>query len=308
MTPLPTRVLGRTGLEVTVLGFGTKDLRPPTSHGGFGAISNPDQAGRILNAVLDAGINYIDTAIDYGPSEGFIGQYVGHRRSEYLLASKCGCLVSDRPVLTETDAAAHDFRRENVVAGVEQSLRRLRTDYLDLVQVHHAPEPSILARDDLVATLQELQGRGLVRFIGISAVLPEVADLVALGAFDVVQVPYSALERAHEPVIRAAATTGIGIAVRGALAQGEPGIGRGSAHKWEAFDGAQLADLIGDDSPTQFLLRFALSNPSIDVALVGMSNEQQLTDNIAAVHRGALPDSTYTETRRRLDQRGTASS
>ena len=83
------RELGRTGLQVTTLGYGAMELR--------GAPRARDiteaQAETILNKVLDAGINYIDTSIDYGLSEERIGRYISHRRAEYYLASKCGCLV-----------------------------------------------------------------------------------------------------------------------------------------------------------------------------------------------------------------------
>jgi aryl-alcohol dehydrogenase-like predicted oxidoreductase len=87
------RELGRTGLQVTTLGYGAIELR--------GAPRARDiteaQAETILNKVLDAGINYIDTSIDYGLSEERIGRYISHRRTEYYLASKCGCLVGASP-------------------------------------------------------------------------------------------------------------------------------------------------------------------------------------------------------------------
>src|SRR5438128_840721 len=83
MTDLPRRPLGRTGLEVTTLGYGAMELRS--------GVSDPD-AARILNAVLDSGINFIDTSIDYGQSEGLIGRHIANRRNEYFLASKCGCV------------------------------------------------------------------------------------------------------------------------------------------------------------------------------------------------------------------------
>ena len=93
MTELPKRELGCTGLEVSMLGYGAMELR--------GAPRARDiseaQAETILNAVLDSGINYIDTSIDYGLSEERIGRYIGHRRDEYYLASKCGCLVGAPP-------------------------------------------------------------------------------------------------------------------------------------------------------------------------------------------------------------------
>ena len=88
MAELPRRTLGRTGFEVTTLGFGAMELRGPPN----GPEISDDEAGRLLNTVLDEGINFIDTSIDYGRSEELIGTFIAHRRSEYVLASKCGCV------------------------------------------------------------------------------------------------------------------------------------------------------------------------------------------------------------------------
>ena len=135
MTELPKRELGRTGLEVTMLGYGAMELRgPPRARD----ISEA-QAETILNAVLDSGINYIDTSIDYGLSEERIGRYIGHRRDEYYLASKCGCLVGAPPA-PRGDRSPHVFTPENIIAGVEQSLRRMQTDHLDVVQFHSSQD------------------------------------------------------------------------------------------------------------------------------------------------------------------------
>src|SRR6476659_3243484 len=91
MPELPTRQLGRTGLEVTTLGYGAMELRGAPR----GRDVSEAQAESILNAVLDAGINFIDTSIDYGVAEERIGRHLARRRSEYFLASKCGCLAGD---------------------------------------------------------------------------------------------------------------------------------------------------------------------------------------------------------------------
>src|ERR671933_413387 len=139
MADLPKRELGRTGLQVTVLGYGAMELRGAPR----GRDITEAQAETILNAVLDAGINYIDTSIDYGVSDERIGRAISHRRSEYYLASKCGCLVGPQPEGSGR-GFPHVFTAENVVAGVEQSLRRLRTEYLDVVQFHQSPSKAQL--------------------------------------------------------------------------------------------------------------------------------------------------------------------
>src|ERR1700694_1325821 len=142
------RELGRTGLQVTTLGYGAMELR-----GAPGArdITEP-QAETILNAVLDAGINYIDTSVDYGLSEERIGRYISERRSEYYLAGKCGCLVGAPPA-PRGQRGAHVFTRENIIAGVEQSLRRMKTDHLDVVQFHSSPSQRTLDENGAVDAL-----------------------------------------------------------------------------------------------------------------------------------------------------------
>src|SRR6266542_6521314 len=106
---LPMRQLGRTGLQVTTLGYGAMEIRNRAERP-----STDAEAERVLNAVLDAGINYIDTSIDYGESEERIGRYLASRRSEYYLASKCGCPVGE----VGGTRAPHVFTAENVIAGV----------------------------------------------------------------------------------------------------------------------------------------------------------------------------------------------
>ena len=88
---LTKRTLGRTGLEVTDLAYGAMEVRGSRIWGGRPV--SEEQAETILNAVLDSGINFIDTSNDYGRSEEFIGKYISHRRDQYYLATKCGCTV-----------------------------------------------------------------------------------------------------------------------------------------------------------------------------------------------------------------------
>src|SRR5688572_5977857 len=120
MTDLPRRDLGRTGLQVTMLGYGAMELRGEPR----GRDVTEAQADTILNAALDAGINYLDTSIDYGLSEERIGRYIAHRRSEYYLASKCGCVVGAASA-ARGHRNQHMYTRDNLLAGVEQSLRRM---------------------------------------------------------------------------------------------------------------------------------------------------------------------------------------
>jgi aryl-alcohol dehydrogenase-like predicted oxidoreductase len=247
-----TRALGRTGADVTILGYGAMELRGQPR----GPEITDSGAGRLLNAVLDGGINLIDTSPDYGRSEELIGTYLGHRRDEFFLASKCGCLMelpADAP-----PPYPHDYSPANVRAAVEQSLSRLGTDRLDLVQVHMSPSRDTLVQNHTVETLAELRAEGKIRFIGMSGILPQLPDHLAMNVFDVFQIPYSAVQRDHEELISAAAAQGAGTFIRGGAARGAvseeknwqtgpltqaPGLGQ---RNWET---SGIEDLLAEQGP-----------------------------------------------------------
>ena len=286
---LDTAILGRTELQVTRLGYGAMEVRD----------ASEGVAETILNAVLDAGVNFIDTSIDYGTSEEFIGKFISNRRSEFFLASKCGC-----PVAVGREQG-HVFTRENIVAGVNQSLARMKTDHLDFVQFHSSPSKETLEGDDSIEALRDLQSEGKIRFLGSSSTLPNITDHLDMGVFDEFQIPYSALQRDHEKVIGKAADAGIGTVIRGGVAQGEPGEGRGREEPWQKFDQADLDGLREEgESRSAFVLRFTLTHPGIHTIIAGTKNPAHLQENVEAAQRGALPADTYEEAKRRLDEVG----
>ena len=301
MTDLPRRTLGRTGLEVTTLGYGAMELR--------GAPAGPtiadEQAEHVLNAVLDAGINFIDTSPDYGRSEELIGRCIAHRRSEYFLASKCGCVPGAGM------GAEHIHTAENVRAAVEQSLERMQTEYLDLVQFHRSLTRQEFEEHGALATLLDLQREGKVRFIGVSGTLPNLDEQIDMGVFDAFQIPYSALQREHEAVIARAAAAGAGIIIRGGAARGAPTDwerrtyymlpGSIPRDRWEQ---ARLDELLDGIDRMEFTLRFTLSNPDLDTTIVGTKDTGHLQANIAAAVKGPLPAEVVTEAKRRLAEAG----
>jgi aryl-alcohol dehydrogenase-like predicted oxidoreductase len=307
MTDLPTAVLGRTGVEVSSLGFGAMELRKA---------AEGDAAPKLLNAVLDAGITMIDTSPDYGPSEELIGQHIAGRRDEYFLASKCGCGVEPPPAAE--GFPEHHYDRRNIRAAVEQSLRRMRTDRLDLVQVHMSPTRSTLEEHDTIAELEALRDEGKLRFIGMSGTLPELPEHIEMGVFDAFQIPYSALERDHEDLISQAAAAGAGTIIRGGVARGVPESLPGGyerlpeamrarltqateerKQRWQAAEAA-LEDLLDGMSRMEFLLRFTLAHPGMHTTIVGTANPAHLADNVAAARKGPLPADVYEEARRRI--------
>ena len=304
MADLPKRTLGRTGLEVTTLGYGAMELRGAPR----GRDVTEEQAERILNAVLDAGINFIDTSIDYGLAEERIGRYISHRRSEYFLASKCGCLAGElarnaAPVPPE-QRNPHSFTPENIVQGVNQSLERMKTEYLDLVQFHHSPSRAQLNEHGGLEALQALQRQGKVRYIGVSGTMPNLAEQIEMGVFDTFQIPYSALERAHETLIEQASRAGAGIIIRGGAAKGGPGKEQGDF--WAAWQRVGIDDLLDGMSRMEFILRFTYTNPDLDTTIVGTINPDHLQGNVNALLAGPLPADVYDEAKRRLAEAGSA--
>lgn len=298
--PLEKRTLGRTGLEVTALGYGAMEVRGSRIWGGRPVTGA--EADTILNAVLDAGISFIDTANDYGRSEEFIGRYLSKRRGEYVLATKCGCTVVRKD--DNTDETPHVWTRENLFRGLHESLERMKTDYVDVMQLHN-PSVEQTEQGDLVTVLQEMKQQGKVRWIGCSSTLPHITSYIKSGVFDVFQIPYSALERQHENVITQAARAGAGIIDRGGVARGEPGEGLGNKDRWQKFEAANLDELRAEgESRTAFLLRFLLTHPDIHTTIVGTLIPGHLQENIQIAERGPLAPDTYAEAKRRLDRVG----
>ena len=313
MSLLPMSILGRTGFKVTKLGYGAMELRG-TDH--FPRLSGKE-AGELLNGVLDGGINYIDTSPDYGYSEQIIGEQIAHRRGEFFLASKCGCPI-DEVDTPHARRKPHDYSRVNVRAGVEQSLRRMRTDYLDVVQFHVPPDRTVLEENDSVAELLALQQEGKVRFIGSSSTLPELAGHIAMGVFDVFQIPYSLVEREHEDLIHQAAAGGAGIVIRGGVSRGvmvkdEAVIDEYPAFLQQSFrarrnlwQNTDIDDLLEGMSPMEFMLRFTISNPDMNTTIVGTANPAHLAANVKVAEKGPLPPDVYAEACRRFPKGASA--
>ena len=299
MTSLPKRQLGRTGLHVTTLGYGAMELRGAPR----GRDVTDAQAETILHAVLDAGINYIDTSIDYGVSEERIGRYVGDRRAEYYLASKCGCLVGAPPA-PRGQTSPHVFTRDNIMRGVEQSLRRMRTDHLDVLQFHISPSRKTLEENGALDTVLELKRAGTTRFLGMSGTIPNLADHIEMGVFDVFQIPYSAVEREHEALITAAAQAGAGIVIRGGAAKGAPTEGKHAGVQWDRWQQVALDDLLDGMTSMEFILRFTFTHPDMHTNIVGTINPAHLQHNVEVLRQGPLPTAVYAEAKRRLDAAG----
>ena len=244
------RLLGKTGLAVSPIGFGAFKIGRNEKTKYSQAYLLPDDlvVERLLNGVLDLGVSYFDTAPAYGVSEERIGRWLSHRRNEFALSTKVGEIF-------EQGQSRYDFSALGVRSSIEQSLRRWRTDVIDLVLVHaHAADVEIQHSSEVVPTLCELKRQGLVRAIGLSGKTEAGASL-ALDWADVLMVEYHLNDQSHAEVIATAAERGLGVIVKKGLASGQ---------------------LAADQA-----IRFALANPGVTSLVVGGLNLDHMRMNIA---------------------------
>jgi len=298
------KVLGRTGLEVTQLGYGSMGIRGPRTWGI--RVVSEQEAESFLNGVLDAGINFIDTSPDYGISEQRIGQYISSRRSEFYLATKCGCAYTQHEDHLEID---HVWKKEVIERNIETSLRRLRTDYVDILQFHGG-DAETLQREGLIDVLVSLREQGLIRWIGMSSSLPRLPALIELGVFDTFQIPYSCLAPEHDEWITRAADPGAGIIIRGGIAQGGPDAEIQRPALNDGWEGAKRDEVLtGEMSRAELILRYTLAHPHCDTTIIGTCNPHHFSENQRALQKGPLPDDLYREVTRRvhIQKNGTSS-
>jgi len=297
--------LGRTGVVVSrlVLGTMTFGVGAPSTRG-FTYTIDQEQANQIVSQALDAGINFFDTADAYaqGRSEELLGHALGTRRSEVILATKVGARVSSQ--LHDTGLSAR-----HIIAAVEASLKRLKTDSIDLLQLHR-PD-ALTPFEETAQAFDDLIRRGLVRYIGYSNLSAwQAAKALAIqqaqhfAHFVSAQMHYSLLGRDIEyEIIPFLQDAGLGLLVWSPLAGGfltgkytreNP---TGSNGRLASFDvlnidreqGYQVNDLLrkiagahGEATPAQVALAWLLSKPYVTSVIVGVSKPQQFADNVAA--------------------------
>ena len=278
---------GRTGLEVSTLGLGGASIG-----GSYGPVEDEAEARRTVQAAVDHGIMFIDTAPLYGmgTSEERIGRALAESgtRHKVVLATKVGYLP---------EGLGYD--RDTTVAAVEASLRRLRTDYVDLIQIHEVDEvPLERAVDETLEGFRLLREAGKVRFFGITGGDPSLLSRAAgTGLFDTVQTyrRYTPINReAAEELLPAAARHGMGVINGSPLGMGllthQPHFFREPApgEVLPCIDRVHtLAAQLGISVPA-LAIRFSLAQPLIHVTIPGTKSVGRLRENIAAWQAGPL--------------------
>lgn len=291
-----TTALGRTGLEVSRLGFGLAEI------GSLQGADGEAQAGRLLNAAIDSGINFLDTAACYGNSEELIGNTVAHRRDEYVLATKCGHLTDG--------ATAEPWTAELVAQNVERSLRRLKTDHLDLVQLHTCDVETLRTRDAIDGLIRAKE-QGKTRFIGYSGDNEAAEWAIASGFFDTLQASLNIVDQSSRVrLLEPAEEAGMGVIIKRPIGNTVWGAVTTTAAPDEYVQRAGEMAALGPlsdapDDPIRLAMGFVLAHPEVDTAIVGTTNLDHLCSNMEMVEGGvSLSDALVAELHRRFDELG----
>lgn len=297
------RPFGRTGLDVSAVGFGCWEVG-----GGYGHVEEAEFA-RAVGRALDLGVNCFDTAEGYGmgASERALGQALGGRRDEAIVVTKFGMNYRDKPNL-------RDSSRERVFASIDKSLKNLGTDYVDVYLVHWPDR--LTPFEETMQALGDVVRDGKVRFVGLSNFkLEEIEACTAVRRVDVVQYGWNMFDRRMQrDILPYCAEHGVGFMAYGSLAFGlltgtfteEMDFGTqdwrsrqgnmGSIKMFAALFGPekfkdnvraveQLEKIAAryDKSLPQLALRWATSHPAVSTALVGCRTVSEVEDNVGAL-------------------------
>ncbi len=290
------RQLGRTDMKVSVLGFGGAEI-------GFEE-ATPQTVTQLLNGALDAGLNLIDTAECYMNSEEMIGQAVAGRRQDFYLFTKCG-----HPEGMGTE----DWRPESLLRSIERSLKRLRTDRLDLVQLHSCSEAE-LRKGDAIAALEEARKRGWTRYVGYSGDGPAARYAVECGRFDTLQTSVSVADQeALELALPLARQRQMGVIAKRPIANAVWRHAQAPENTyvlpyWERLKKLDYDFLRGDPKAAAgTALRFTLSVPGVHTAIVGTTKPGRWRENAELLAAGPLPAEAFERIRARWRQVADAS-
>jgi len=283
------RRLGNTDMNVSVLGFGGSEI-------GYERASL-SSVGKLLNGALDAGLNVIDTAECYVTSEELIGKAISGRRAEYYLFTKCG---------HGRGWNYPDWRPASLWKSIERSLVRLKTDYVDLLQLHSCLLAE-LRKGDVIEFLKGARERGYTRYIGYSGDGQAALYAAGCGAFDTLQTSINiADQEALDLTLPVAQKRNMGVIAKRPLANVAWGGGDrpprdGYAYPyWERLQKLKYNFLPGDlDHSVATALRFVLTVSGVHTAIVGTTKPGRFSENAVALQAGALTDELFESIRSR---------
>jgi aryl-alcohol dehydrogenase-like predicted oxidoreductase len=272
------RRLGKTDMTVSVLGFGGSEI----GYERAGART----VARLLGSALDAGLNVIDTAECYEDSEALIGAALGARRGQVYLLTKCG---------HPRGYGRGDWREASLLSSIERSLKRLRTDRLDLIQLHSC-ELADLRKGEAITALERARERGWARYIGYSGDGEAARFAVECGRFDTLQTSVSiADQEALELTLPLAGQRGMGVIAKRPIANAVWRYARKPSEPYyqaywsrlRALDYPFLRD--GAAGAVSTALRFTLAAPGVHTAIVGTKRPERWPENARLLDAGPLP-------------------
>lgn len=307
------RLLGRSGLRVSPLSLGTMTFGPDW---GWGA--DNEEARRIFDLYVDRGGNFIDTSVNYtnGAAERLVGEFVGHKREQLVLATK---FTMAREPGNPNSGGNH---RLNMARSVEQSLRQLATDRIDLLYLHASDMTT--RPDEVMRALDDLVRSGKILYVGICntpawqiAEMQTLADLRGWSPFIALQIEYSLVERTVEhELMPMAAAMGLGVlpwsplgggvltgkyssadiqdSRDAAVSSSRKGVIASSGHLTErsieiAHTVREVAEETGS-TPSQVALAWTLSNPAVAAPVMGARTLAQAEENLTALEVTLLPE------------------
>jgi aryl-alcohol dehydrogenase-like predicted oxidoreductase len=286
------RRFGKTDMQVSVLGFGGAEI-------GFQQASL-SEVERLLGSALDAGLNVIDTAECYKTSEELIGQAVAHRRNDYYLFTKCG---------HASGFDAPDWDPKMLADSIDRSLKRLKTDYVDLIHLHSCKE-ELLRDGAVIEVLKRAKEAGKTRYIGYSGDGNAALYAVQCGAFDSLQTSINiADQQAVQLTLPEAVVRQVGVVAKRPVANiawrsgEEPPASAYHQTYWERLRQLKYDFLQGDlTEAVETALRFTLSQPGVCTAIVGTANPERWVQNADLADKGVLPDAQMQAIRSRWNE------
>jgi aryl-alcohol dehydrogenase-like predicted oxidoreductase len=320
---------GTTGMNVSEIGFGGSRIG-----GVFADKNGGKESSNVLRGALDSGITFYDTADMYaqGESESLIGKAFHGSRQQVILATKGGyCLPARRNLIKRikplvrpivqalglkrarlpaglSGALSQNFSPSYLTDALEASLRRLRTDYVDLYQLH-SPRAAFLqtpAFGEALGTLERLKAQGKIRFYGVATEVPEdVPFCLSAPGISSVQLGFGLLdlEALEQGMLATAKARGLAVIARGCFGGGLLKDGLEGAQlaaatpKWERIQALRSLARSLNRSVLDVALQFCRGTPGVSVTLLGMRTDGHLRDNLRLAGSAALTDAEYTAVR-----------
>jgi aryl-alcohol dehydrogenase-like predicted oxidoreductase len=280
------RSFGKTGMEVSILGFGGQQI---------GQEQELSKVEKLLNHALDEGLNVIDTAECYGDSEELIGKILSHRRDEYYLFTKCGHAAG---------FDGEDWNPAMLEKSIDRSLKRLQTDYVDVIHLHSCSE-KILRQGAVIEVLQKAKEQGKTRFIGYSGDRTDALYAVQTGLFDSLMISLNiADQEAIDLALPEAVERKMGVIAKRPVAnvawtyetlpeKAYPYV------YWQRLKKLQYDFLTDSERAVLTALRFALNVPGVDTAIVGTQKPGRWSENAKLLQSSTLSEQEYEQIRAR---------